>query len=170
MIQNVCRPSLSPKSHSTASMQIFRCDLVLRNLILILPMYGWQDLLKSFILILPMYGWQIFGSFLFHLCMVGRIFTTSSGSKCTRREIFQLCRFGQNKIKVNNITVVEGELLKPKPYLELYHMLLQEDKSSWTKIDVATDKMLTKFITIKGEDVFAKQPYKDLKVYTSKGF
>ena len=24
--------------------------------------------------------------------------------------------------------------------------------------------MLTKFITIKGEDVFAKQPYKDLKV------
>ena len=44
-------------------------------------------------------------------------------------------------------------------------MLHQEDKSSWTKIDVATDKMLTKFITIKGEDVFAKQPYKDLKVF-----
>ena len=43
-------------------------------------------------------------------------------------------------------------------------MLVQEDKSSWTKIDVSTDKMLTKFITIKGEDVFAKQPYKDLKV------
>ena len=43
-------------------------------------------------------------------------------------------------------------------------MLNQEDKSSWTKIDVTTDKMLTKFITIKGEDVFAKQPYKDLKV------
>merc|ERR1712223_1710376 len=40
----------------------------------------------------------------------------------------------------------------------------QEDKSSWTKIDVSTDKMLTKFITIKGEDVFAKQPYKDLKI------
>ena len=58
----------------------------------------------------------------------------------------------------------KGELPKPKPYLKLYHLLLQEDKSSWTKIDVATDKMLTKFITIKGEDVFAKQPYKDLKV------
>ena len=55
-------------------------------------------------------------------------------------------------------------LLKLKPYLKSWQMLLQEDKSSWTKIGVATDKMLTKFITIKGEDVFAKQPYKDLKV------
>ena len=41
---------------------------------------------------------------------------------------------------------------------------LQEDKSSWTKIDVTTNKMLTKYITIKGEDVFASKPYKDLKV------
>ena len=30
--------------------------------------------------------------------------------------------------------------------------------------------MLTKYITIKGEDVFASKPYKDLKVYFSKVF
>ena len=30
--------------------------------------------------------------------------------------------------------------------------------------------MLTKYITIKGEDVFASKPYKDLKVYFSKAF
>ena len=41
----------------------------------------------------------------------------------------------------------------------------QEDKSSWTKIDVSTSNMLTKYITIKGEDVFASKPYKDLKVW-----
>jgi len=42
--------------------------------------------------------------------------------------------------------------------------VMQEDKSSWTKIDVSTSNMLTKYITIKGEDVFASKPYKDLKI------
>ena len=48
--------------------------------------------------------------------------------------------------------------------MESWELQLQEDKSSWAKIDVNSNDMLTKFVTIKGEDVFAKKPYKEIKV------
>ena len=48
--------------------------------------------------------------------------------------------------------------------MESWKLKLQEDKSSWAKIDVNSNDMLTKFVTIKGEDVFAKKPYKEIKV------
>ena len=49
-------------------------------------------------------------------------------------------------------------------HIESGKLKLQEDKSSWAKIDVNSNDMLTKFVTIKGEDVFAKKPYKEIKV------
>ena len=48
--------------------------------------------------------------------------------------------------------------------MESWELQFQEDKSSWAKIDVNSNDMLTKFVTIKGEDVFAKKPYKEIKV------
>ena len=41
---------------------------------------------------------------------------------------------------------------------------MQEDKSTWTKIEGTVNDMVTKLITIKGEKYDAKEAFKDIDV------
>ena len=100
-------------------------------------------------------------------CSRLRVITTSSWWRCTRQEIFLLCRCNiLTSWIVHILTSCCHWFSLNTNFTKYFHC--QDDKSTWTKIESTSSDMVTRFVSIKGEKTDAKDGFRDLPVKEAK--